>query len=222
MTRQHRVAATARGRGLFSLNVEHTSSTFEPDATIFAQGDRAATVMYVEDGCVRLTVKSPYGRKAVVAVLATGGLFGEGVLAGQRRRTATAQSVTTARIGIVKTADMRRRLQEGSALSKWFRSQVLAANIRMEEALVRQVFNHCERRLARALLLLAHFDEHQAPSAPLPIISRNVLAEMTGATRSQVDLFMNRFRQLGFLVRHSGRDRGLHVHRSMLSVVLQD
>jgi CRP/FNR family cyclic AMP-dependent transcriptional regulator len=216
-------AAPRRGRGgLFSLDVEHTSTTFGPDETIFAQGDRGASVMYVERGRVQLTVKARDGGQAVVAVLGSGSLFGEGVLAGQRRRTSTAQSVTSSQIGMVKTAEMRRRLQEGSALSNWFRSQVLATNIRMEEGLVLQVFNHCERRLARALLLLAHFDEHQAVSADLPIISRNLLAEMVGATRSQVDLFMNKFRKLGFLIRKSEWDGGLQVHRSMLSVVLQE
>jgi CRP-like cAMP-binding protein len=215
-------AATRRGRGLFSLDVKHTSTAFKADETIFAQGDRGGSVMYVERGSVRLTVKSRQGKKAVVAVLGAGTLFGEGVLAGQPRRTSTAQSVESSQIGMVKAAEMRRRLLEGSSLSDWFRSQVLAANIRMEEGLVLQVFNHCERRLARALLLLAHFDEHQAVSAALPIISRTLLAEMVGATRPQVDLFMNKFRKLGFLIRNSERDGGLQVHRSMLSVVLQD
>jgi len=215
-------AATRHGRGLFSLDVVHTSTAFKADETIFAQGDRGGGVMFVERGNVRLTVKSRQGKKAVVAILGSGTLFGEGVLAGQRRRTSTAQSVAGSRIGMVKTADMRRRLQEGSAVSNWFRAQVLATNIRMEEGLILQVFNHCERRLARALLLLAHFDEHQAISAPLPIISRNLLAEMVDAPRPQIDLFMNKFRKLGFLIHNSGRDGGLRVHRSMLSVVLQD
>lgn len=222
MATTDRRAVLRRGRGLFSLDVEHTSTSFAVDETSFAQGDRGGGVMYVERGSVRLTVKSRYGKKAVVAILGSGTLFGEAVLAGQRRRTSTAQSVANSRIGMVKTAEMRRRLHEGSALSNWFRSQVLATNIRMEEGLVRQVFSDCERRLVRALLLLAHFDEHQAVSAPLPIISRDLLAEMVGATRPEVDLFMNKFRKLGFLIRHSERDGGLRVHRSMLSVVLQD
>ena len=215
-------AASRGGRGTFSLDVEHTSTAFKADETIFAQGDRGGDVMYVERGSVRLSVKSPHGKKAVVAILGSGTLFGEGVLAGQRRRTSTAQSVAGSRIGMVKTAEMRRRLQEGSELSNWFRSQVLATNIRMEEGLVRQAFNHSERRLARALLLLAHFDEHQAVSALLPTISRDLLAEMVGATRAQVDVFMNKFRGLGFLVRNGKRGGGLLVHRSMLSVVLKD
>ena len=215
-------AATRHGRGLFSLDVAHTSTTFKADETIYAQGDRGGGVMYVERGNVRLTVKSRHGKKATVAILGSGALFGEGVLAGQRRRTSTARSVASSQIGMVTTAEMRRRLHEGSALSDWFRSQVLAANIRMEEGLVRQVFNHCEQRLARALLLLAHFDEHQAISAALPIISRDLLAEMIDAPRAQVDMFMKKFRTQGFLIHNSGRDGGQRVHRSMLSVVLQD
>ena len=214
--------APRRVRALFALDVAHTSTAFEAGETIYAQGDRGGGVMYVERGNVRLTVKSRHGKKATVAILGSGALFGEGVLAGQRRRTSTAQSVASSQIGMVTTAEMRRRLHEGSALSNWFRSQVLASNIRMEEGLVSEVFNDCERRLARALLLLAHFDEHQAISAALPIISRDVLADMVGATRPQVDLFMNKFRKLGFLIRNSERDGGQRVHRSMLSVVLQD
>ncbi len=214
--------APRRGRGLFALDVAHTSTAFEADETIFAQGDRGGGVMYVERGNVRLTVRSRHGKKAVVAILGSGALFGEGVMSGQRRRTSTAESVAGSQIGMVKTADMRRRLQDGSAVSDWFRTQVLETNIRMEESLIREVLNHCERRLARALLLLAHFDEHQAISAPLPTISRDLLAEMVEAPRPQVDLFMNKFRKLGFLIHTGGRDGGLRVHRSMLSVVLHD
>lgn len=222
MTTKSSLVAPRRARGRFTLDVAHTSMTFEAGETIYAQGDRGGGVMYVQRGNVRLSVKSPQGKKAVVAVLGSGDLFGEGVLAGQRRRTSTAQSVANSQIGMVKSVEMRRRLQEGSALSNWFRSQVLAANIRMEEGLVRQVFNHCERRLARALLLLAHFDQHQAISAALPIISRDLLAEMIDAPRPQVDTFMKKFRKVGFLIQTGGRDGGLRVHRSMLSVVLQD
>lgn len=215
-------AVPRRDRGDFSLDVEHTSIAFAADETIFAQGDRGGGVMFVERGSVRLTVTSRHGKQATVAVLGSGTLFGEGVLAGQRRRTSTARSVAGSRIGMVKTAEMRRRLHEGSALSDWFRSQVLATNIRMEEGLVRQAFSDSERRLARMLLLLAHFDEHHAVSAPMPIISRNLLAENVGTTRPHVDQFMNKFRKLGFLIHNSERDGGLQVHRSMLSVVLQD
>jgi CRP/FNR family cyclic AMP-dependent transcriptional regulator len=214
--------ARRRARGLFSLDVAHASTEFEPDEVIFAQGDHGGSVMYVERGMVQLTVTSRFGQQAVVAVIGSGSLFGEAVMGGQRRRTSTARSMTNTRIGSVKTAEMRRRLQERSELSTWFRSQVLATNIRMQEGLVRQVFNHCESRLARALLLLAHFDEHQAASAALPIISRTLLAEMVGATRAEVNGFMKKFRKLGFLTRTSPSHGGLLVHRSMLSVVLQD
>ena len=162
------------------------------------------------------------GREAVVGILTTGAFFGEGALAGQRRRRATAKTMTGSTIGVVKTGEMRRRLHEEMAFADRFRSHMLARNIRIEADLVDQLFNRSEKRLARALLLLAHFDEHQLPRHGLPTISRNLLAEMIGTTRSKVDVLMNRFRKLGFLERHSERNGGLQVHCSMLSVVLQD
>ena len=141
---------------------------------------------------------------------------------GQRRRKATAKTMTGSTIGVVKIAEMRRRLREESALSDWFRSHLLARNNQIEADLVDQLFNRCEKRLARALLLLAHFDKHGAPRYALPTISRNLLAEMIGTTRPKVDVLMNKFRKLGFLERHSDRNGGLHVHCSMLNVLLQD
>src|SRR5688572_6965869 len=203
-------------------NVASTSVRFEPTETIFAQGDRSSTVMYIERGCVKLSVASPNGRSTVVAVLHAGALFGEGALAGQRFRRSTAEAVTAATIAIVKTAEMRQRLHAERALSDWFRSQMLARNIRIEHDLVENVFNGCESRLARALLLLAGADERQSLRYPMPRISRDLLAEMTEMTRSRVDVLMNNFRKRGFLERHSQRDGGLQVHRSLLSVVLHN
>lgn len=221
-TRNTRVAAQNGGRLLDSLHVAKTSVRFEPFETIFAQGDRCAAVMYIERGCVRLSVVLPGGKAAVVAVLHAGTFFGEGALAGQRRRKLTAETMTGSTIAIVKTAEMRRRLHEESALSDWFRWHMLTRNVRIEEDLVDQLFDRCEKRLARALLLLAHFDEHQSPRYTLPKISRNLLAEMSGTTRARVDSLMNNFRKLGFIERHSERNGGLQIHHSMLSVVLQD
>lgn len=198
------------------------SVRYEPFETIFAQGDRCAAVMYIEKGRVRLSVVSPAGRSAVVATLHAGAFFGEGALAGQRRRTSTAETLTRSTITIVRTGEMRRRLHDQVALSDRFRSHLLARNARIEEDFVGQVFNRCEKRLARALLTLARFDEHQLPRCELPKISRNLLAEMSGTTRSRVDSLMNKFRKLGFLERHSERSGGVQVHRSMMSVVLQD
>jgi CRP-like cAMP-binding protein len=221
-TKNLREAAPSADRLLDSLHVVRTSLRFEPSETIFAQGDRCAAVMYIERGRVRLSVVSPFGKAAILAVLHAGAFFGEGALAGQRLRKSTAQALTNSTIAVMRTSEIRRRLHEESAFSDWFRSHMLARNVRIEGDLVDQLFNRCEKRLARALLLLAHFDEHQSPRYALPKISRNLLAEMSGTTRSRVDVLMNNFRKLGFLERHCERDGGLQIHRSMLNVVLQD
>ena len=204
------------------MHVANTSVRFKPFETVFAQGDSCTSVMYIQTGRVALTTRSRQGRAALVSTLTAGAFFGQGALAGQRRRRATAQTTTGSTIGIVKTGEMRRCLHEETAFADWFRSHLLATNIRIEADLVDQLFNRSEKRLARALLLLAHFDEHQSLRHALPTISRDVLAEMTGTSRSRVDVLMNKFRKLGFLERHRERDGGLQVHCSMLSVVLSD
>jgi CRP/FNR family cyclic AMP-dependent transcriptional regulator len=218
-------AAEAVGRhagGLLdSLNVAHTSVRFEPFETIFAQGDHSSSVLYIERGRVRLSVCPPGGRTSMVAMLRAGAFFGEGALAGQRRRRSTAESVTSCSIAIVKTTEMRRRLLEEPALSDRFRSHLLARNVRIEQDVVDQIFNGCDKRLARVLLLLVHFEEHPSERYPLPRISRDLLAEMSGITASKVGALMHRFRRLGFLERNSDRRGGVQVHRSMLNVVLQ-
>jgi CRP-like cAMP-binding protein len=178
--------------------------------------------MYIRRGRVKLTVTSRAGRDAVIAVLHAGAFFGEGALAGKRRRTCTAEAVTASTIAMVQTSEMRRGLQQDVGLADRFRSQMLARNIRAEADLIGLLFDQCERRLARMLLLLAHFDQHQLPRAALPIISRTLLAEVTGTPRWKVDRLMNEFRKRGFLERHSERAGGVHVHRSMLNVVLQE
>jgi len=217
-----RAAGRDAGTRLDALHVANMRVRFKPFETIFAQGDSCAGVMYIQKGRVKLTATSHHGRDAVVAILTAGAFFGEGALAGQRRRRATAEAMTGSTVSVVKTGEMRRCLHQETAFADWFRSHLLARNIRIEADLVRQVFNRSEKRLARALLLLAHFDEHQSPRHALPTISRDVLAEMVGAPRSRIDALMNKFRKLGFLERHRGRDGGLQVHCSMLSVVLQD
>lgn len=223
MAIQHtHAAAQHTSRMLDSLHVEKTRVRFKPSATIFAQGDRCADVMFIEKGRVQLSVTSPGRRAAVVATLNAGSFFGEGALAGQRRRKSTAEAMTGSTITMVKTTELRRRLREDVVLSDWFRTRLLKANVRIEEDLVGQLFNGSEKRLARALLLLSHFDERQGPRHELPIISRNLLAEMSGTTRFRVDVLMNDFRKRGFLERHSATNGGTQVHRSMLSVVLQD
>lgn len=204
------------------MHVTNTSVHFKPFETVFAQGDSCTGVMYIQTGRVTLTTTSRHGYAAVVGTLAAGAFFGEGALAGQRRRRATAKTTTGSTIGIVKTSEMRRCLHDETAFADRFRSHLLTTNIRIEANLVDQLYNRSDKRLARALLLLAHFDEHQSPRHALPTISRDLLAEMIGTSRSKVDVLMNKFRKLGFLERHREQDGGLQVHCSMLSVVLQD
>ena len=209
-------------RPLDLLNVANTRVRYGPQETVFAQGDRCAAVMYIQAGRVKLTVTSQGGREAVVATLKAGAFFGEGALAGQQRRRSTAKTMTATTIAIVKTAEMRRRLHDETVLADWCRSYLLARNVRIEADLLREHFNRLERRLARVLLLLANFGEHHRMRSALPLISRNLLAELIGTTRWKIDHLMNAFRKPGFLERHRERDGGMQVHRSMLSIVLQE
>jgi CRP-like cAMP-binding protein len=212
--------ATASRR--LDRHVTSTSTSYGPAQTVFAQGDRCGSVMYIRKGRVSLTVTSPAGREAVISILGAGDFFGEGVLAGQRRRRATATAVTASTIAVVEKSEMRRALHEEAPLSDWFRAHMLARNTRIEQELLGHLFNRCEKRLARMLLLLANFDEHHLVRSALPSISRDLLAELAGTTRSKVDELMNTFRKRGFIERHSERNGGVQVHRSMLSVVLQE
>jgi CRP/FNR family transcriptional regulator, cyclic AMP receptor protein len=222
MTTQRIAARAPRGGSLLeTLHVERTRARFEPLTTLFAQGDRCGGVMYIDKGRVRLSVTSPGGKMAVISVLRAGSLFGEGALAGQRRRKSTAETITACTITSVKTSDMRHRLQREVALSDWLRSKVLASNVRIEEDIVNQIFNRSDKRLARALLLLAGFDQHQQTRQTLPTISRALLAEMTDLSRPTVDKLMNSFRKRGFLERQTLQKGGVQIHRSMLSVLLQ-
>ena len=221
MTSDRTRASAQQGASLLeSLHVAKTSVRFEALSTIFAQGDRCAGVMYIDKGRVRLSATSPAGRTAVVSVLHAGDLFGEGALGGQRRRKSTAEALTDCTITMVKTAEMRRRLQGEVALSDWLRSQMLARNVRIEEDIVHELFSGSEKRVARSLLLLAGFDEHQQVRHTLPNISRNLLAEMSGTTRATVDRLMNSFRKRGFLERQTPQNGGVQIHRSMMSVLL--
>jgi CRP-like cAMP-binding protein len=201
------------------LHVANTVIHYQPSEIVYAQGDRCAGVMYIRKGGVKLTATSRTGRVAVVAMLRAGSFFGEGALAGQRRRSCTAETMIVSTIATVKTPEMRRGLSETALLADWFRAHLLARNTRAESDLVEQLFSRCEQRLARVLLLLANFDAHYLPYAPLPTISRNLLADMAATTRSKVDVLMNTFRKLGFIERVDG---GVRVHRSLLTIVTQD
>ena len=199
--------------GARTQRVEHG-----PEALIFAQGDPATSVMYVEKGAVRLSVLSHSGKEAVVAVLDGGHFFGEGCLAGQLQRMATATAMTPCTVVSVEKQEMVRHLRARPAFADRFLTHMLTRNIRIEEDLIDQLFNSSEKRLARTLLLLARYGEPEASHRTLPRVSQELLAEMIGTTRSRVNFFMNKFRKLGF-IDYNG---GLKIHNSLLTVVLRD
>jgi CRP/FNR family transcriptional regulator, cyclic AMP receptor protein len=185
---------------------------------IFTQGDEADAVFYVQKGRVRLTVVSKTGREATIGILNEGNFFGEGALAGQVLRMGSAAAMSDCELLRVDKKAMMDALHREHAFSDLFVAYLLARNIRYEEDLVDQLFNSSEKRLARVLLLLAHFGKEGMPETVVPKISQETLAEMVGTTRSRVSFFMNRFRKLGF-IHYNG---GLEVHSSLLNVVLHD
>ena len=186
--------------------------------TIFSQGDAADAVFYIQTGKVKLTVVSQQGKEAVIAILERGAFFGESCLAGLTVRTATATAVDDSSLVRIDKDAMIRVLHEEPAFAELFMTYLLAHTIRIEEDLVDQLFNSSEKRLARALLLLAHFGKEGKPETVIAKISQETLAEMIGTTRSRVSFFMNKFRKLGF-IEYNGE---LHVHSSLLNVVLHD
>ncbi len=185
---------------------------------IYSQGGPCDTVLYIKRGEVKLSVTSKTGREAVVAVLGAGHFFGEGALAGQPLRIGSATAHVPSTIVAVKKSDMQQLLHMEHALSDRFIAHLLTRNVRIEQDLIDQLFNSAEKRLARALLLLAHYGEEHVPQRIIPKISQETLAEMVGTTRSRVNFFMNRFKRLGFIT----ADGGLTVNNSLLSVVLHD
>jgi CRP/FNR family cyclic AMP-dependent transcriptional regulator len=189
---------------------------------IYTQGDEADSVFYIQNGRVRLTVVSQTGREATIGILTEGSFFGEGALAGQILRIGSAAAMTDCELLRVEKRTMIDALHREHALSDLFVAYLLARNIRYEEDLVDQLFNSSEKRLARILLLLAHFGKEGIPETVVPKISQETLAEMIGTTRSRVSFFMNRFRKLGFIHYAGGVDGGLQVHSSLLNVVLHD
>jgi CRP-like cAMP-binding protein len=195
-----------------------TTKDYPKKATIFSQGSPADAVFYVEKGKVKVTVLSARGKEAVVAILGNGDFFGEGCLAGQPLRMATATAMTECSILRVQKATMIRMLHDEPALSELFMSFLLSRNVRIEEDLVDQLFNSSDKRLARILLLLTRFGKDAQHEPVVPRVSQETLAEMVGTTRSRVSFFMNKFRKLGF-IDYNG---GLQVHSSLLSIVLHD
>jgi len=185
---------------------------------IYSQGDPCDSVMYIQKGGVKLRVTSRGGKEAVVAMLGPGDFFGEGALAGQPVRMATAIATSAGALLIVEKQQMIQLLHEQHALSDRFLAHMLARNIRVEADLVDQLFNSSEKRLARTLLLLARYGKRDTAQRVLPKISQETLAGMIGTTRSRVNFFMNKFKKLGF-IEYNG---GLRIHDSLLSIVLHD
>jgi CRP/FNR family transcriptional regulator, cyclic AMP receptor protein len=191
---------------------------YHKNQVIFSQSDRAAAVFYIQKGKVKLSVVSKSGKEAVVAILGVGDFIGEGCLAGQPSYLGTATAMSGCSVMRLDKSRMIRVLHEEPDFSELFVSYLLSRNIRIEEDLVDQLFNSSEKRLARVLLLLANFGKEGRPEPIIPKVSQETLAEMVGTTRSRVSFFMNKFRKLG-LIKYNG---GLHVHSSLLHIVLHD
>jgi CRP/FNR family cyclic AMP-dependent transcriptional regulator len=191
---------------------------FQGKETVFAQGDPATNVMYIQEGGVKLSVVNTSGREAVIAVLGPGDFFGEGCLAGQTVTMATATTIAPTVVLVIDKNEMIRVLHGEHEFSDRFIAYMLTRNIRVEEDLIDQLFNSSEKRLARTLLLLARYGAPGDPQKVLPKVSQEMLAEMIGTTRSRVNFFMNKFRKLGF-IQYKG---SIHVNNSLLSVVLHD
>lgn len=193
--------------------------TFVRKQAIFAQGDTASTVFYIQKGRVRLTVVSKFGKEVTLSILSEGEFFGDGGLAGQPLRMGSANALVDCELLQIDKKTMMLALHRERILSDRYVAYLLARNIRYHEALVDQLFDPCEKRIARALLLLAHFGEDGTTETVIPKFNRETLADMAGTTRLRVSFFMNRFRRSGFL---AVRNNGLQIHRSLLNVVLRD
>jgi CRP/FNR family cyclic AMP-dependent transcriptional regulator len=210
--------AVPRSTGLNWTGVPNQRVTYDAGDVIFAQGEPATTVLYVDQGAVRLSVLSHAGKEAVIAVLEGGHFFGEGCLAGQAHRMSTATAMAPCSILTVEREEMSRQLRGYPQFASQFLTHMLTRNIRIEEDLVDHLFNSSEKRLARTLLLLARYGEPEASHRSLPRLSQEMLAEMIGTTRSRVNFFMNKFRKLGF-IEYNGV---LKINNSLLTVVLRD
>jgi CRP/FNR family transcriptional regulator, cyclic AMP receptor protein len=220
------VAAAAKRRKfdpqtfLSTIDGGRTITTFPKKQTIFAQGDSSDAVFYLKDGKVKLTVVSKNGKEATIGILSKSDFFGEGCLTAQPLRLCTATAMTHCSVMRIEKKAMMEVLHLEHAFSDMFVAYLLTRNSRYEEDLVDQLFNSSEKRLARILLLLAHFGKDKKPEVAIPKISQETLAEMVGTTRSRVNFFMNRFRKLGFIDYQAGDE--LQVHSSLLNIVLHD
>jgi CRP/FNR family transcriptional regulator, cyclic AMP receptor protein len=203
---------------LDSAGIARSVKHFKRAEVIYSQGDAAESVLYLQEGGVKLSVVNEVGKEAIVGILGPGDFFGEGCLAGQPVRMGIASAITPCTVLVIEKSEMFKVLHEQHELSDRFITFMLARNIRIEEDLVDQLFNSSEKRLARTLLLLARYGKEDKPHAVIPSLSQETLAEMIGTTRSRVNFFMNKFRKLGF-IKYNG---GLQINTSLLSVVLHD
>ena len=212
------VAAFDVEKFLSKTNGGTTLSEHQDKGVIYSQGEPADAVFYIRRGKVKLAVISQQGKEAVIAILGPGDFFGEGCLAGQPLRMATAKCMAGCSLTRVEKADVIRTLHEQPSFSEMFVAHLLSRNIRIEEDLVDHLFNSSEKRLARVLLLLAQFGKEETPQTVIPKMSQETLAEIVGTTRSRVSFFLNRFRKLGF-IEYNG---GITIHSSLLNVILHD
>lgn len=204
---------------LTDVGVAGTVLSYRKGQTVFSQGEPAKSVFYIQEGGAKLTIFSNSGKEAVLAILEPGNFFGEGCLAGQRVRMATVVATLDGSSMLrIENKEMMRAFHEHPKFSDFFLRHLLSRNIRIEEDLVDQLFNSTEKRLARALLLVAHYGNGGNPETYVPKISQVTLAEMIGTSRGRVSFFMNKFRKLGF-IEYNG---GLKIHNSLLSIVLHD
>jgi CRP/FNR family cyclic AMP-dependent transcriptional regulator len=203
---------------LESAGLGRRVAEFLEKEAVFAQGDPATKVMYIQEGGVKLSVVNEIGKEAVVAILGPGDFFGEGCLAGQSVCMATATTIAPTTMLVIEKSEMIRVLHAEHEFSDRFITYILARNVRVEEDLIDQLFNSSEKRLARTLLLLARYGAQDQPQKVIPKVSQEMLAEMIGTTRSRVNFFMNKFRKLGFI----HYDGEIHVNNSLLSVVLHE
>jgi CRP/FNR family transcriptional regulator, cyclic AMP receptor protein len=203
---------------LDSAGLSRKVAEFRRKQIIYTQGDPAKNVLYIQQGDVKLCVVNETGKEAVVAMLGPGDFFGEGCLAGQPNRMGTAIAATATTALVIDKSEMIRVLHAEHAFSDRFIAHMLSRNIRVEEDLVDQLFNSTEKRLARTLLLLARYGKQDQPQRVLPKMPQETLAEIVGTSRSRVNLFMTKFRKLGF-IKYNG---GLQINSSLLSVVLHD
>jgi CRP/FNR family cyclic AMP-dependent transcriptional regulator len=203
---------------LNSADIQRRVERFEESQEIYAQGDPANTVMYIQEGRVKLSVVNEAGKEGIVAILGPGDFFGEGCLAGQHARTGAATALIPTTVSVIQKNQMILAIHSERALQDQFMSYLLSRTLRAQEDLIDHLFNSSEKRLARALLLITGYGNEESPKMKLPKISQEMLAEMVGTTRPRVNIFMNKFKKLGF-IEYQG---GIQIKPSLLNVLLQE